>query len=241
MGSETNNKKLMKLVVSSSLLTSAMTASMAYAQESVSPVQVSELTKASDLASSAIQRLLAEGILDGDSAGQANASAKITRLQTVAMLARSLGLKADNVAASSFRDVSADSWGLPYLEALAKIGIIQGSGEGRFRPNDPITREELAAIFARIHQVNVTGKGANLNIKDAGQISDWAKPYVQAVIEAGLLTPTNGEFGAKQELTRDIVAVVTNQLISSDKFNTLKEKISTLFKEGKPLSSSDPS
>lgn len=241
---EKKARNLSKIVLSSALISNVLAGASVYAaDENVTPLaQPKDLNNASDWSKNAIQSLLTKGVLEGDLEGNVNPSGKLTRLQTVAILGRALGIKTDAPTGSSFKDVSADSWGLPYLESLHKVGIIEGNGDGSFRPNDTITREEIAVLFVRIAGISIEGKGGNLQVKDASDISDWAKPYVQAALEAGILTvDSSGAFGGKTEVTREAMAVVTEQVISSEKFEQQKETIKTLFEEGKKVSNSDPS
>lgn|GEM_PF-3495910 len=57
-----------------------------------------------------------------------------------------------------FKDVPDDRWSAPYIEAAKKLDIIRGDKEGNFHPTDPLTREEAAAIAARLYE-KITGKG----------------------------------------------------------------------------------
>lgn len=56
---------------------------------------------------------------------------------------------------SSFRDVPDGKWYTTYVATLEKAGVIVDSKNGNFRPNDAITRTELASMLAQF--ANVTG------------------------------------------------------------------------------------
>lgn len=49
-----------------------------------------------------------------------------------------------------FTDVDPNAWYFDAVEQVAGLGLMQGSGDGTFRPNDPITRAELAAVITRL-------------------------------------------------------------------------------------------
>ena len=49
-----------------------------------------------------------------------------------------------------FTDVSKDHWAYEAIEELAEKGIINGYEDGTFKPNEPITRAEVATIISRI-------------------------------------------------------------------------------------------
>ncbi|BAZ68393.1 MAG: DUF1565 domain-containing protein [Pelatocladus maniniholoensis HA4357-MV3] len=54
-----------------------------------------------------------------------------------------------NVATGNFKDVTATYWAKPYIEALATKNIIAGFPDGTFKPNDPVTRAQFAAIVTK--------------------------------------------------------------------------------------------
>ncbi|MBW7452783.1 S-layer homology domain-containing protein [Paenibacillus sepulcri] len=192
------------------------------------------------LIQSAVNELLKQGILEGNEKGDLNLEGKLTRIQVAALMARALQLDVSSTPKGiSFSDVSADSWGAKYINALSKIGVFIGS-DGKFRPNDYLTKEEFAVILVRITQTSIEGKGNNIPVSDADQISNWAKPYVQAAIENGFIFAVNGKFTPKEHVVRQEVVVEANNLIKSDNFEQYKESIGELLKDGKKISNSDP-
>jgi hypothetical protein len=227
----TNKKKITKYVLSSTLLVNTVVgqAAVVFAADEKKP----------EIMQSTVKELFDKGIFTGDEKGNLNLEGKLTRIQVAAILSRALNLHVDTTVTTSFKDVSADSWGLKYIDALQKLGVMVGS-DGKFRPNAVITKEELAVIFVRITQTSIVGKGTNLSVTDANEISGWAKPYVQAAIEAGLITTVNGKFSPKSEVTRQDIAVITDEFIKDSKFEKYKKSINNLLDEGKKISNSDP-
>ncbi len=51
---------------------------------------------------------------------------------------------------SMFKDVPKNNWAADSIKRLAKIGIVAGDGQSNFRPDQPITRAEVAAILDRV-------------------------------------------------------------------------------------------
>ena len=94
------------------------------------------------------------------------------------MIDRILKLPAYNPAAPDFSDVSTGDWFYASVENAVYAGIVKGYGNSAFKPDDPITREEMANIL-----VNVLGKqdeaGASMDVKtgfkDDARISSWAQ------------------------------------------------------------------
>ncbi len=76
-----------------------------------------------------------------------------TRAEFVTILARMLELNVPDTVgmAHAFADSGEDAtWAYAYIDAMAKAGVIRGTGGGSFAPDRPITREEAAAIMARL-------------------------------------------------------------------------------------------
>lgn len=71
---------------------------------------------------------------------------QVTRAQFTAMLVRTLGLAG---GASAFADVDADAWYAEAVAAAYRFGIVHGYEDGTFRPEDYITREQMAAMLDR--------------------------------------------------------------------------------------------
>ncbi|WP_246096557.1 S-layer homology domain-containing protein [Paenibacillus sinopodophylli] len=224
-------KKITKFAVTSAMVVNALAAPVA--------VFAAEETIAPDAVQAAIKELMEKSIMVGGPNGELNLEGKLTRVQVAAIIARSLNLETPEIPTSKFSDVSSDNWGLKYIYALEKVGIMIGSN-GAFRPNAILKKEELAAILVRITQTNITGKGTDLPISDSNEISDWAKAYVHAAIDAKLLTVTDGKFAPQNQVERKDVAVLTAGFIKEEKFEQYKESINTLLEEGKKISNSDP-
>ncbi len=225
-------RKITRYVVSSTMVVNALAAPVA--------AFAADETGSQDAVRSAVRELMDKSILVGNEKGDLNLEGKLTRVQVAAILARSLGLDTATAPVSSFRDVSRDHWGLKYISVMDKLGVMTGAG-GSFRPNAVLTREELAVILVRITQTSIVGKGNQLALSDAGDISAWAKAYVQAALEAGLMTAPGGKFGPKTQVDRQEVALVTSAFIKGDHFEAYKESVKALLGEGKKISNSDPS
>lgn len=114
----------------------------------------------------------------------------ITRGEFAARLIRALGLQ-DKAVSGSFADVrESDKFGREILVAGQKR-LIFGSND-RFRPNDKLTREEMAVIIGRaIDYVVPNGTFAQTNLasfRDASRISSWASYAVRIAAANGILT-----------------------------------------------------
>ncbi len=96
---------------------------------------------------------------------------------------------------NSFTDVEAGKWYADAITWTAENGIFAGYGKDKFGPDDPITREQLAAIFYRYADYkgyDLTVKGNLDKFKDADKITDYAKTAMQWAVGSGLVKGKSG-------------------------------------------------
>lgn len=92
---------------------------------------------------------------------------------------------------SAFADVAPGEW---YARAIAWAnvkGIVNGYPDGRFGPNDPITREQMAAIlyrYAAFRACDISGRANLARYRDAGAVSAYAREAMAWANAAGLIT-----------------------------------------------------
>lgn len=133
----------------------------------------------------ALARLTKVGVVKGVP-GSAFAGERLaTRAEFVTMLARMLELDTPDTIgmAHAFADSGEDAtWAYAYIDAVAKAGVIQGTGGGYFAPSRPITREEAAAIIARL-VVNRLDRD-NLVIPSDMTPENWSYPAVLRAVNS---------------------------------------------------------
>lgn len=78
--------------------------------------------------------------------------------------------------------------------AMNALGVVNGTGEGRFSPNDEITREEAATMLTRLAKsMNLSGPGSiDLSFTDTNYVADWA--YYGVGFISSCQDKTNGNF-----------------------------------------------
>jgi hypothetical protein len=96
-----------------------------------------------------VEAVAAAGITRGCAPGRYCPNRPVTRAETAALLVRSLGKVPLAAASGRFPDVPVDAWFAPFVETAADLGIVVGDAGGRFRPADPLTRAEMAAVLVR--------------------------------------------------------------------------------------------
>lgn len=99
-----------------------------------------------------------------------------------------------------FTDVSQNFWAKDYIAELTSRGILTGFPDGKFRPNEPVTRAQFAALVSSVFNKN---KVRNLiNFRDVST-KYWAYEGVRDAYEMGFLEVGNSnEFNPDQSLTR---------------------------------------
>lgn len=124
-------------------------------------------------------------------------------------------LKIETTSQSEFTDVNKDNWFYDSVTAMASEGIVKGA-DGLFRPNDVITREEMAVIIARAYTKAglTTADGVTLEkYTDFNEVSEWSKDSISKMIGNGMLSGmSETEFGPKSNTTRAQAATVIKRL-----------------------------
>lgn len=126
----------------------------------------------------------------------------LTRAQAAALLVRLLNLPAGGQA--PFSDVQGH-WALGEIAAAARVGLVEGVGEGRFAPDQPVTREQLAALLFRAAQYrgDDTGKrGSLVAFSDSASASPWAREALSWAVAMGLMQGSEGRLTPRAHATR---------------------------------------
>ena len=118
---------------------------------------------------------------------------------------------------NSFTDVEAGKWYADAITWTAENSIFAGYGKDKFGPDDPITREQLAAIFYRYADYkgyDLTVKGNPDTCKDADKITDYAKTAMQWTVGSGLVKGKSGNLLDPQgTATRAEIAAMLHRFI----------------------------
>ena len=157
-----------------------------------------------------------EGIMDGVSKREFAPNETLTRAMIVKILYRIEGEPA-GYRSSDFNDVESGRW---YTEAVAWAAekeIVKGYGNGKFGPNDPVTREQLAAILYRYTQYkgwSTAAASGNLDgFKDAASVSSYAVDAMNWAVDEGLLKGANNKLSPKSNATRAQVAAIIHRYL----------------------------
>ena len=155
------------------------------------------------------------GILQGSKNGETfifRPNANTSRQEMAVVASRLIGI---NAAAFEkvelpFKDADTISaWALGNVKVAYAMGVMNGSKDAaglNFRPKSDISRQEVIAMFVRMFKLS--GK-ADLNaFADAADVSNWAKPEMEAAVASGLIEGSNGKLNPKKPITRAELAAM---------------------------------
>ena len=134
---------------------------------------------------------LENGLMRGVSGGEFLPDGSTTRAQLVTILWRLEG-SPETTGAVRFGDVAGGAWYTQAVRWAAGCGVVKGYDDGRFGPDDAVTREQMAAILYRYAQHKgydvSAGKDTNiLSFDDAFAVSEYAIPAMQWACGSGMV------------------------------------------------------
>ena len=142
--------------------------------------------------------------------GTVKPAGNITRAETAAILFRLMddaSRKTYYSTKSGFRDVASGSWYNTYVATLNNAGVITDSSNGYFRPNEAITRAELAAMLAKFSET--TGAANYFNDVSAKY---WAADAIAICAKLGWITGyPDGTFRPDKNVTRAELMAMINR------------------------------
>ena len=131
---------------------------------------------------------------------------------------------ANMTKSNSYNDVKDGDWFCCAVSTLSKMGIIKGYEDGSFKPNDPISRAEFAAIAARFDP-----DGDKTPATFADVTSHWAKDEISIAANHGWIKGyEDGSFKPDQKITRAETMTLVNRVL-----NRLPETKDDLHKDMK--------
>lgn len=154
-----------------------------------------------------IEELASQGFITGYPDGSFHPNESIQRQHMALIFMRAFEFEPTHEAVS-FSDVSSSH---PYYEAIASLqqaGIIDGLN-GRFNPNEPVTRAQMAKIVALALKVEPSGTSTFQDVP----LAHWSYAYIAALEELGIVQGDNGKFNPNEPVTRaEFVAMLYRAL-----------------------------
>ena len=120
----------------------------------------------------------------------------------------------------NFSDVKDGDWFVNVVNAAFEAGIIKGYDDGSFKPNEPISRQEVAVMINR--SLNVIGQKPEVEdvesliakFTDKDKIADWAQKPVATAVQVGIIQGmTDSSFAPTENCTRAQAVVMIKRLL----------------------------
>ena len=163
----------------------------------------------------AVQFAYDNGLMTGTSATEFAPDVTTTRAMIVSILARLEGVTSASDA--GFSDVD-DEWFATAVNWAANVGVVNGFEDNTFRPNDAITREQLAAIlcnYAAWKGEDVSARAELSRYSDAAAISSWATDVMRWAVAENLISGvTTDELQPQGAATRAQVAAILERFLA---------------------------
>ena len=151
-----------------------------------------------------IESMAAKNVVGGYSDGTFRPNNNITRAEFSKMILE--GLEVELVKYNGeFTDVKASNWYADYLATMKKLGLAEGYNDGTFKPDQYITRAEIAVILSNVIDVEVDKDEINTllaNYTDKDQIPDWAIEAIAKVVKSKVMVGDNNRFMPSNNTTR---------------------------------------
>jgi len=165
-----------------------------------------------------IEFLSSRHVINGKRPNVFDPASSVTRAEFMAMLINAF---AENPLSdypnAGMQDVSKDAWYANHVNWAVAQGIISGYGDGRFGPEDPITREQIAVLlenFSQKQQVELPKAVQPVNFTDQKMIHNWAAAAVAKTQQAGLVKGRpDGSFAPLAATTRAEAAALLKSYI----------------------------
>ena len=153
-----------------------------------------------------------KGYISGYEDGTFKPDNSITRAEFVRLVNQSMGYTKTGNA--YFSDVSSSYWGYNDIQKGVAAGYVRGDGNGKFRPNDPVSRQEAAVMIAQICGLGQDYSAA-AKYTDYRYIPSWAAGYVGAVSKAGIMSGyPDGDFKGDRYLSRAEAVIALDKALN---------------------------
>jgi hypothetical protein len=139
----------------------------------------------------------------------------VTRAEFAKLVALARGLPPD-YGPSHFSDIKQGDWFHPVVSSAARAGLLAGFPDGTFRPHQPVTREQVAAIMVRLSALDgQVAAGAALTFADTHTVSAWALPAVAIAVESRFFGgDERNRFRPRDNTTRAEAAALLHRYLS---------------------------
>lgn len=163
----------------------------------------------------AVEAAVDDGLLIGTDKGLLEPDGNLTRAEMAAVINRSFGAY-EKTNIRQLTDVSLRSWYYEDIQKAYHMGTYIGTSDTTMNPDAAISRQEIMIVVARAMQLDLDRyEDTDLSkFKDAKRISDWALPYVKAMVGAGYIQGRDTGLAPLDNITRAEFSQVFFNIIS---------------------------
>ena len=162
----------------------------------------------------AVIKVMQKGIMSGDKKGNFMPKKGVTRAEVAQVIANIIGEKSSMI---KIADVDNNKWYAKAVQTVLENKIFSQDKKGNFRPQSKITRAELFVAIAKLKDIkpldNAKSKKVLSKYTDADSIPAWAKGYVSALVEKGIVSGANNKINANDTLTREQLSTIFANII----------------------------
>ncbi len=181
------------------------------------PLAPSFADTANHWAKNSIDFVASRDLISGTSEATFAPNTAITRADFLMALGKLSGADVSGYKASSFTDVKSSDPAMAYIEWAVDNKIVFGYGNGKFGPNDPITREQMAVMmmnYAKATQYSLPVLLQRILFVDYEKISPWARDAVKVIqIAAIMIGGDNNTFNPQGSATRAEASIILQNFV----------------------------
>jgi 3D (Asp-Asp-Asp) domain-containing protein len=186
-----------------------------------------------------VMTLRSTGVISIDPSGRFRPADPVRRSELFKMVLAARRVDSGSSCQQLFEDVVCGAWYAPSAETAYRMGIAEGRGEGRFAPDDTVTRQELFTVIIRAlgrrwEATQLTDAQINSQLSrfgDARTVAWWARPPLAVAVRDGLANGQgDGNFAPASLTTRaEAAAAISRALLPTDTLGKVQVDGRSLF------------
>ncbi|SFL16466.1 S-layer homology domain-containing protein [Paenibacillus sp. 1_12] len=161
-------------------------------------------------------------IVQGISKDEFRPEQAVTRAEFAALITRTIGLKSAASSKIKFNDVRSSDWFEGQAYAATEAGIVTGYDDQTFRPNQPISRQEMAVMIYRAMKFagyDEANTGQKVTFTDENLFENWAKEAISVMADKKIVEGVDsGKYDPAATATRAQSSVILSRMLSKVNF-----------------------
>ena len=127
---------------------------------------------------------------------------EISRAELVVLVNKAFQIPQGDIQLN-LSDIQSSDWFYQSIRSAKQAGYITGYPDGTFKPDSPVSRQEMAVILAKLLNLSTDDQSASARFNDNTSFPDWSKGSISAVVKSNIMTGyPEGTFQPAKFLTR---------------------------------------